>query len=192
MHLVIPAPLCLFLVVCHPSRTFPPKELERELQNRLPPSPHRQTTPSLTSDPWPTSLVLVGYKLVVHGSCACSTPIWVICLFSVHAFAITCGFVWYCCVFYCLFNLLWHGWVIGSSFFASHFFFGLGIAWMWAFASFNSVPISFHPWFMGWLVLLPYHCIVPAIISFNLNLLGLFWACHVLFIPSIYVTQYFC
>ena len=51
MHLVIPAPLCLFLVVCHPSRTFPPKELERELQNRLPPSPHYQTTPSLTSDP---------------------------------------------------------------------------------------------------------------------------------------------
>ena len=119
MHLVIPAPLCLFLVVYHPSRTFPPKELEQELQNRLPPSPYCQTTPSLTSDPWPTSLVLVGYKLVVHGSCACSTPIWVLCLFSVHAFAIACGFVWYCCMFYCLFNLLWHGWVIGSSFFAS-------------------------------------------------------------------------
>ena len=30
-----------------------------------------------------------------------------------------------------------------------HFFFGLGIAWMWAFTSFNSVPISFHHWFMG-------------------------------------------
>ena len=26
---------------------------------------------------------------------------------------------------------------------------GLGIAWMWAFASFNSAPISFHPWFVG-------------------------------------------
>ena len=33
------------------------------------------------------------------------------------------------------FNSLCHGWVIGSSFFASRFFFGLGIAWVWAFSS---------------------------------------------------------
>ena len=62
MHLVIPAYVCLFWVVCHFSRTFPPKELEQEPQNKLPPSPYHQTTPSLTSDLWPTSLVLAGYK----------------------------------------------------------------------------------------------------------------------------------
>ena len=61
---MIPAHLCLFWLVCHPSRTFPPKKLEREPQNRLPTSPHRQTTPSLTSDPWPTALVLARYKWV--------------------------------------------------------------------------------------------------------------------------------
>ena len=36
MHQVILAHVCLFWVICHPSRTFPPKELERETQNRLP------------------------------------------------------------------------------------------------------------------------------------------------------------
>ena len=75
MHLVIPTHFCLFWVACHPSRTFPPKELEREPQNRLPPSLHHQTIPSLTSDPWATAPVLAGYKLVVPESCACSTPI---------------------------------------------------------------------------------------------------------------------
>ena len=75
MHLVILAHLCLFWVACHPSRTFFPKKLEREPQNRLPPSPHRQTIPSLTSDPWPTTFVLAGYRLVMPESCACSTPI---------------------------------------------------------------------------------------------------------------------
>ena len=109
MHLVISAHLYLFWVVCHPSWTFPPKELEREPQNRVPPSPHRQTTPSLTFDAWPTASVLAGYKLVVPKYCVCSTPMWVHCLFGVHAFAIACGFVWHCCVFYCLFNLLWRG-----------------------------------------------------------------------------------
>ena len=50
MHLVILAHFSLFQVICYPSRIFPPKELEREPQNRLPPSFHRQTIPSLTSD----------------------------------------------------------------------------------------------------------------------------------------------
>ena len=36
MHLVIPTHLFLFWVVCHPNRTFPPKEFEWEPQNRLP------------------------------------------------------------------------------------------------------------------------------------------------------------
>ena len=135
MHLVIPAHLCLFWVVCHPSRTFPPKELKREPQNRLSTSPHRQTIPSLTSDPWPTPPILAGYKWVVPEPCSCSTPIWVHCLPGVLTFAVTCGFVWSCYGFCCLFNSLWREWVIGFSFSTSHFFFGLGIAWVWAFSS---------------------------------------------------------
>ena len=35
MHLVVPIHPFLFWVVCHLSRTFPPKEFEQELQNRL-------------------------------------------------------------------------------------------------------------------------------------------------------------
>ena len=89
MHLVIPAHLSLFWVVCHPSRTFPPKELERELQNRLFPSPHRQTIPSLTSDSWPIVPVLAGYNLVVPKPCACLTSMCVHGLSIVHAFSMT-------------------------------------------------------------------------------------------------------
>ena len=37
MHLMILAHSSLFWVVCHPSRIFPQKELEREPQNKLPP-----------------------------------------------------------------------------------------------------------------------------------------------------------
>ena len=75
MHLVIPAHLFLFSVIYHPSRTFPPKEPEQESQNRLLPSPHRQTIPFLTSDPQPIAPVLAGYKWVVLEPCACPTPI---------------------------------------------------------------------------------------------------------------------
>ena len=79
----------LFWVVCHPSRTFPLKELERESHNRFSPSPYRQTIPSLTSDPWPTSPVLAGYKWVVFEPYACSTSMCVHGLSDVHAFAIS-------------------------------------------------------------------------------------------------------
>jgi len=73
IHLVIPAYLSLFWVVCHSSRTFSPKGLERESQNRLPSSPHHYTIPSFTSDPQPTGPILAGYKWVVPKPYACST-----------------------------------------------------------------------------------------------------------------------
>ena len=53
MHLVIPTHLSLFWVVCHPSRIFPPKEFEREPQNRL----------SLLLTPRPHSLLPLVYGL---------------------------------------------------------------------------------------------------------------------------------
>ena len=54
MHLVIPTHHYFFWVVCHPSRTFPPKELEQEPQNRFSSLPTVRPYP-LTSDPWPTT-----------------------------------------------------------------------------------------------------------------------------------------
>ena len=95
-----------FWVICHPSRTSPLKELVWKSQNRLPPSPYRQTISSFTSDPWPTAPILAGYKWVVPGPYACSTLIWIPSLSAVHAFAIACGFFWFCCVFCCLFLTL--------------------------------------------------------------------------------------
>ena len=63
---------------------------------------------------------------------------------------------------------------------------------MCTFASFNLAPISFHLWFVGWLVVLPCHYVVPTMIPFSFRLLGFLWAYHVLFLPSTHVTQYFC
>ena len=40
MHLTVPPQTCLFWVVCHPSRTYPPKGLGQEPQVDLFPSPH--------------------------------------------------------------------------------------------------------------------------------------------------------
>ena len=142
MHLVIPAHLSLFWVVCHSSKRFLPKKLEREPQNRLPPSPHRQTIPSLTSDPWPIALVLARYKWVVLEPYACSTSMWVKGLSAVHAFAMDWGLVWTLLpVLPLILNLLWRGWVTGSSFFVSCFLPGLGFAWTWAFPS-SIQPLS--------------------------------------------------
>ena len=89
MHLVILAHLSLFLVVCHPSKTFLLKEIERELQNRLSPSPYHHTMPFLTSDSWPTTLALARYKWVVPEPYECSTSMHVHGLPAVHAFAMT-------------------------------------------------------------------------------------------------------
>ena len=94
MYLVIPIHISFFWVVCHPSRIFPPKELEQESHNRLLPSSHHQTIYSLTSDPWPTAPILTEYKWVVPKSCACSTFMWVHGLPIVHVFAMARGFVW--------------------------------------------------------------------------------------------------
>ena len=89
MHLVILAHLSLFWVICHPNRTFPPKELKQELQNWVSPSPHCQTMPSFTSYPWPTTPVLAKHKWVMPELCACSTSMCVHGLSVVHVFAMT-------------------------------------------------------------------------------------------------------
>ena len=100
MHLVFPIHHSLFWVVCHPSKTFPLKEFEQELQNRLSLSPHHQTMPSLTSDPWLTTPVLAGYRLIVLGPCACSTSVYVQSLSAAHTFSMDWRFIYaFCCSF---------------------------------------------------------------------------------------------
>ena len=70
MHLVVPTHPYFFWMACHPNRTFPPKKPEKKHKNRFFPSPHRQTMPSLTSDPWPTTSyigwVQAGGAWVLH------------------------------------------------------------------------------------------------------------------------------
>ena len=65
----------------------------------------------------------------------------------------------------------------------------------------NLANVSFHPLSMGWLVLLPRHCIVPAMISFNPCLPYYFWVCglkclpcqfHILLLPLVSTTQHSC
>ena len=53
MHLVVPTHHSIFWVVCHPSRTFPPKKFKQEPQNRLSLLPIARPYPllSLTHDP---------------------------------------------------------------------------------------------------------------------------------------------
>ena len=147
MHLVILAHLSIFWVICHSSRTFPPKELEREPQNRLSPSPHRQTIHFLTSDSWPTTPILAGYKGVVPESYACSTSMCVHGLPIVHAFTMTWGLVWSMLFLLLILDLLWRGWVTGLSFFISCFLPRLGLAWAWAFPS-SIQPLPFL--WVGW------------------------------------------
>ena len=135
-------------MVCHPSRTFSPKNLEREPQNRLSPSPDHQTISSFTSDPWSTTLVLAGYKWVVPESCACSTSMCVHGLSAVHAFAMTWGLAWPLLhVLLLILDLLQRKWVTGLSSFISCFLPGLGLAWAWSFPS-SIQPLS-SSW-VGW------------------------------------------
>ena len=74
MHRTIPPQTCLFWVVYHPSRTYLPKGFGYEPQNRpFPLAPPPNHTP-FTSYLWPMALprpILVGYRLVVPGPCAC-------------------------------------------------------------------------------------------------------------------------
>ena len=105
MHLVVPTHLYFFLAVCHPSRTFPPKELEQEPQNRF--SPLSTARPChllpLTHDP--LLLILAKYRLVIFGPCVCSTSVYVQNLPTVHALAV----VWKLVCTFCHPSLISYG-----------------------------------------------------------------------------------
>ena len=146
MHLVIPTHLSLFWMVCHLSRKFSLKEFEQEPQNRLPPSPHCQTIPFLTSDPWPTTLVLAGYKLVVLNFHVC--PRLACCSCVCHDLK--------ACLYILLLvlDLLWCECFPEPSFFMSYFFHGLGLAWLWLIPSLiHSLPLSWIYWHFCYAIL---------------------------------------
>ena len=151
MHLVVSTHPSLFWVVYHPSRTFPLKEFKREPQNRLSPSPHRQTIPSLTSDPWLTTPILAGYKLVVPMPCACSTFVYVQSLSVAHSWPL----------------MLWTG-------FWTFILYGLlpSRARRCLIVGFSLFNPLFAP-SVDLLAFLPRHSIIPVVISFGLCLLAL-------------------
>ena len=67
MQLVISAHLSLFWVASHPSKTFPPKGLKREPQNRFPPF---LPQPPLTARPYPLLPLTHGPPLLYWlGTC---------------------------------------------------------------------------------------------------------------------------
>ena len=95
MHLVISAHICLFWVRCHPSRF-------KRAWARTPPPPDHTF-----SYLWPVAhLPCIGWVQVsgAWALCVCSTSIWVLCFFGIHAFAIAYRFVWLYCTLWCLFN----------------------------------------------------------------------------------------
>ena len=134
MHLVIPTHVYFFWMRCHPNRTTLPKEVEWEPQNKLP----------LLPTTWPHPLIPL----------TCGSPLlywlrtgrWCLSLMctplpskSIAFLALTCLplplglFDFVARSSACLTPVVW--WVFGPSFFASHFFFKLGVVWVWAFFS---------------------------------------------------------
>ena len=70
----VPPQTCLFWVVCHPSRTYLPKEAWAGAVNRFFPLPPPPNHTPFTSYLWPMAPpcpILAGYRLVVPGPCAC-------------------------------------------------------------------------------------------------------------------------
>ena len=104
MHLVVPTHPCFFWAVCHPNRTFPQKSLSRNPRIGFPlsPSPDHTLLP-LTHDPPPP--VLVGYRLMKYGHCACLTFACVQKLPATHALAV----VWRLVCISCRLSLTYNG-----------------------------------------------------------------------------------
>ena len=151
-------------MICHPNRTFPPKELEQESHNRLSPSPHHQTIPSLTSGLWPTTPVLARYKWVclspVHAPLPCKS---MVCLSFMHL-PLSVSLSGLAVHFFCLFLTFCGMGESRSSFFAFRFLLGLHLAWA------RSLSSSIRPLFPLLLVCgltsipnVPLHCLYHVI-----------------------------
>lgn len=98
MHLIVPTHPYFFLAVCYPNRIFPPKELERQSQNRLFPLPTTRSYPLLFLTHDPPLFVLAGYRLVMFVPCACNISMYVQNLSATYAFVMVWRLVYaFCC-----------------------------------------------------------------------------------------------
>ena len=138
MHLVFLTHPYFFWVVCHPNRTFPPKELSKNPRIGfffpLPTTIPCPLLPLIHDLPLP---ILAGYRLVMPRSYTCFT-----------FFA--------CCSCICrdleiglyilprTFGFLWRGLFFDLPFFMTCFFWGLGLVGSWAFLS--PAYSVFTPW----------------------------------------------
>ena len=88
MHLMVPTHLYFFWAVCHPSRTFSPKEPKQKSQNRFSPLLTAKPCPLLPLTHDPPLLVLAGYMLMMSGPYTCSTSVYVQNMPAAYAFAV--------------------------------------------------------------------------------------------------------
>ena len=117
MHLMVPTHLYFFWAVCHPSRTFPPKEPKQKSQNRFSPLLTAKPCPLLPLTHDPSLLVLAGYMLMMSGPCTCSTSVYVQNMPAAYAFAV----VWRVICIFCRPYLTSYG----VSYFLIFHFYGL-------------------------------------------------------------------
>ena len=170
MHLVVPAHSCFFWVVCHLNRTFPPKEPEREPQNRLSPLSIARPYPllPLTYDPPPTTFC-IGWVQVGDVWALCVLYFWVRpklvrCLCICH------GLKAHLCVLPLILDLLWRELLSDFYSLSLALLQGLGLAQSWIFPSWAHSLL----FLQSCCHFLPCPFAVPAVVLFDLCLLGLF------------------
>ena len=125
MHLVVPTHHFLFWVVCHPSKTFPPKKFEREPQNKLPLLPTVRPYPYLPLTHDPPLLYWLGtdwWCLALHVLHFCVCPKLVCCSCICH------GLEAHLCILLLILDLLWRELFSDLPFFIACFLQGLSLA----------------------------------------------------------------
>ena len=181
MHLVVLTHPSLFWVVCHPRRTFPPKEFEWEPQNRL----SLLTTARLylllplTHDPPLLYWLGIGWWCLgfVCAPLLCMSKA---CLLLMHFHDLET----HMCILSLILDLLWRELFSNPPFFMVCFLQGLSLAWLWDFLSFS---LLFAP-SVGLLVFLPCHPVIPVVVLFDPCLLGLFGARYMFFSQLVKMT----
>ena len=167
MHLVVSAHPYFLWMVCHPNRTFPPKEPEQEPRIGFPLSP-----------PLDHALLPLTHDLTT--SCigwVQADDVWALCVLYFH---VCPKFVCCSCVRYGLetflhilpliLSFLWREPFFGFSFFKACSLRGLSFCLIVGFSSFSPFSCSFLPS----LRFLPYRPTILAVVLFDASLLGLF------------------
>ena len=183
MHLVVPTHPSLFWVVCHPNRTFPPKEFEREPQNRFPLLPTARPYPLLPLTHYPPLLYWLDTSWwclnLVRAPLSCMSKA---CLLLMHLPWFRGSSV----------HFVAHSWpLVAWTIFWSAILYGLlpsraGPCLIVGFSLFSPL---FAP-FISLLVFLSCHPVILVVVLFDSCLLGLFWVCCMLFFHLIIVTQH--